>query len=169
MIEILKALPEDALQIAIVNVYTWKTQYSGLMGDSIINQRIRDIEKTSEKIKSRLEKDNNYIVAKKDNTVIGFCRYDRCFNKDYEEYGEINALYILEGFKSQGIGRKLFEKAREELQKMSYKKLRVNCLKGNSSLGFYTHMGGKVKGEFENTFYGEKVTEEIIVFDEGLE
>ena len=166
MIEILKAQKEDSLQIAIVNVYTWKTQYSGLISEKILNSRIKNIRQTEEKIKSRIISDGNYLVAKKDNTVIGFCRYSKCENSGYEEYGEVNALYLLEGFKGQGIGRKLLEEAINNLKNMGYEKMRINCLKGNPSLDFYVHMGGKVIGEFDNILYGEEqIKENIILFD----
>ncbi len=51
MIEIIKAKKEDALQIAIVNVYTWKTQYESLIPNEVINLRIDNIEQSEEKIK----------------------------------------------------------------------------------------------------------------------
>ena len=35
--QIRKALPIDALGITIVNVYTWKTQYTGLLPDELID------------------------------------------------------------------------------------------------------------------------------------
>lgn len=37
MIEIRKAIPEDALGITIVNVYTWKTTYTGLIPNELYN------------------------------------------------------------------------------------------------------------------------------------
>ena len=49
---------------------------------------------------------------------------------------------------------------------MGYEKMRINCLKGNPSLDFYVHMGGKVIGEFDNILYGEEqIKENIILFD----
>ena len=44
--------------------------------------------------------------------------------------------------------------------------MRINCLKGNPSLDFYIHMGGKVIGEFENSILGPGVMEEIIIYDQ---
>ena len=41
MFSIEKAKECDALGIAIVNVYTWKTQYSGLIDEKIIDKRIK--------------------------------------------------------------------------------------------------------------------------------
>ena len=53
--QIRKALPIDALGITIVNVYTWKTQYTGLLPDELIDLRIREIKKNSDSIKKRIE------------------------------------------------------------------------------------------------------------------
>ena len=165
MFKIEKANENDALQIAIVNVYTWKTQYTGLMPEELIDARIKNIEFSEEKIKERIKEDGNYIVVKKGNTVVGFVRYGKCDIKDYEEYGEIKALYLLEGFQGNGLGRELFQRAREELNNIGYKKMRINCLKGNPTLNFYIYMGGKHIGEFENNISGYNITEDIIIYD----
>ena len=135
------------------------------MKDETINFRIKNVENSSEKIKKRINEDGNYLVAKKDNTVIGFCRYGKCQEKGYEDFGQINALYLLEGFKGKGIGKRLFEEAKKEIKNMGYSKMRIDCLKGNPTLGFYLHMGGKVVSEFEHTFVEEKIKEEIIEFE----
>ena len=162
MISIVKAQKEDALQIAIVNVYTWKTQYQGLIPDEVIDFRIENIERSENKISSRIAEDRQYFVAKKYNTVIGFCRYGK---SDFGDYGEIHALYVLKGFSKKGIGRLLFESAKEELNKMGFKRFRINCLKNNPTLDFYIHMGGKITGEFENEIVGHKIKEDILFFD----
>ncbi len=162
MITIEKAKKEDALQIAIVNVYTWKTQYNELIPSDVIDFRIDNIEQSEEKIKRRIEEDGQYLVAKKDNTVIGFCRYGK---SDFGEYGEIHALYVLKGFNKKGIGKLLFNAAKDELNKMGFNRFRVNCLKGNPVLEFYMHMGGNVSGEFENEIVGHIIKEDILFFD----
>ena len=119
MFKIEKANENDALQIAIVNVYTWKTQYTGLMPEELIDARIKNIEFSEEKIKERIKEDGNYIVVKKGNTVVGFVRYGKCDIKDYEEYGEIKALYLLEGFQGNGLGRELFVRRLSERERES--------------------------------------------------
>lgn len=162
MISIVKAQKEDALQIAIVNVYTWKTQYQGIIPNEVIDFRIENIERSENKISSRIVEDGQYFVAKKDNTVIGFCRYGK---SDFGDYGEIHALYVLKGFSKKGIGRLLFEAAKEELNKMGFKSFRINCLRDNPTLDFYLHMGGKVTGEFENEIVGHTIKEDILFFD----
>ena len=53
--EIRRAVPSDSLGITIVNVYTCKTQYTGLLPDELIDLRIREIKKNSASIKKRIE------------------------------------------------------------------------------------------------------------------
>lgn len=162
MITIEKAKVEDALQIALVNVYTWKTQYQGLIPEDVIDYRIENVEHSASKIEARISEDGQYFVAKKNNTVIGFCRYGK---SPSEDYGQIFALYLLKPFNKKGIGKLLFEAAKEELRKMGFNRFRVECLKGNPTLNFYIHMGGKVTGDFENEIAGCKMKEDILFFD----
>ena len=42
----------------------------------------------------------------------------------------------------------------------------LNCLKGNSSLQFYQHMGGTVIGEREDVFSGGILHEDIVFYKE---
>jgi len=54
MITIRKATPEDALGISIVNVYTWKTTYSGLIPEDFINSRIEKVTEIAERNKREI-------------------------------------------------------------------------------------------------------------------
>ena len=42
-IEITKANVEDALAISIVNALTWKTRYTGIVSERIINERMKNV------------------------------------------------------------------------------------------------------------------------------
>lgn len=53
MFEIRKAIPSDALGIAIVKAYTWKTTYTGLIPNELINTRIDELKNLAEKIKDK--------------------------------------------------------------------------------------------------------------------
>ena len=74
MFEIRKAVPEDALGITIVNVYTWKTTYTGLMPDDVIDARIAELMERTEKCRTEIEENDNFMVASVENNIIGFCR-----------------------------------------------------------------------------------------------
>ncbi|MBO5477407.1 MAG: GNAT family N-acetyltransferase [Clostridia bacterium] len=165
MVNIRKARVEDALQIAIVNVYTWKTQYSGLMPEDVIDNRVANVEQMAMKNKQRIIDDDNYIVAEVDGTIVGFTRYAKSTYKDYENAGEIFALYLLKGFNGKGIGRKLFEAAKDELKRAGYNKMIIKCLKGNPTLDFYKYMGGKVIGEDKMIIDNAVLEEDVLMYN----
>lgn len=165
MVNIRAAKPEDALQIAIVNVYTWKTQYSGLIPEEVIDNRVVNVEQMAMKNKQRIIEDDNYIVAEVDGTVVGFTRFAKSIYKDYENAGEIYALYLLKGFNGKGIGKKLFEAAKNELKKYGYNKMIIKCLKGNPTLDFYKYMGGQVIGEDKMILDDAVLEEDVLIYD----
>lgn len=164
MIEIRKAIPEDALGIAIVNVYTWKTTYSGLIPDEFINSRIDRVIEIANRNRIDIEEGKTFIVAKEDNTIIGFALYGKSRNEEFVDYGEIYALYVLSGFQGKGIGRDIFTLCIEELKKLGCNSLIINCLEGNNSIEFYKHMGGKIVGKTKDEVQGVYLTSDILLF-----
>lgn len=160
-----KAAPKDALGISIVNIYTWKTTYSGLIPDILIDSRINELKSRAEKCKTEIEQNNNFIVAVIDDTVIGFCVYGASRNKSFNNSGEIYALYVLKGYQSEKVGKQLFIAGKNELVNCGHSSIIINCLKGNPSLGFYNKMGGKIVGERLDSINGHTLTEEILYFE----
>ncbi|MPM60389.1 hypothetical protein SDC9_107240 [bioreactor metagenome] len=41
----------------------------------------------------------------------------------------------------------------------------INCLRGNPTLGFYQHMGGKIVGEIKEIHQGAELVEDVLLFD----
>ena len=159
-----KAFPKDALGISIVNTYTWKTTYFSLIPNYIIDSRIDALKSKAEKCKSDIEQNDNFIVAVIDDTVIGFCTYGTSRNEVYKESGEIYALYVLKGYQGENIGKQLFIAGKNKLIDKGYSSIIINCLKGNKSLGFYEHMGGKIVGERHDCIDGYNMSEDILYF-----
>ena len=165
MVKIQKAIPEDALGIAIVNVYTWKTAYSGLIPNDFIDSRIDRVIEIADRNRRDIEVRNNFIVAKEDNTIVGFACYGKSRNEEFVDSGEIYALYVLSGFQGKGIGREIFDSCIGELKKEGYESLIINCLKGNKSMEFYKHMGGKLIGKSMDEIHGVNLTSDILLFE----
>lgn len=159
-----KATPKDALGISIVNTYTWKTTYSGLIPDSLIDSRINLLRSKAEKLKAEIEQNDSCIVAVVEDTVIGFCIFGPSRNDDYKASGEIYGLYVLKGFQGENIGKRLFIAGRNVLTARGYSSIIVNCLKKNPSLGFYECMGGKIVGERQECINGQELSESILYF-----
>ena len=161
-----KATLADALGIAIVSVYTWKTAYSGLLPEEMLDKRLADLPKMAENMKKQIIDRDNYFVATVDDTVVGFTAFcSPCRNPDYAVSGEIGALYCLKGYNGYGIGRALFEAAVKELVQRGYKTMIIDCLRGNPTLGFYEHLGGKVVAEREMVRIDHSRIEDVLFYD----
>ena len=165
MFEIRKANTSDALGISIVNVYTWKLTYAGLIPDEVIDKRIKELKFLAEKKRATMEIDNDFIVATVDNTIVGFCSYGKSRNELFNKSGEIKALYVLHGFQGDGIGKELFLSAINILKNKGFSSVIINCLRGNSSIKFYEYMGAKVVSEQKDEIYGEVIIEDILYLD----
>lgn len=161
-----KATPADALGIAIVSAYTWKTAYSGLLPEEMLDKRLADLPQKAENMKLDIAARDNYFVATVDDTVVGFTAFcSPCRNPDYADSGEIGALYCLKGYNGYGIGRALFEAAVKELVQRGHKTMIIDCLRGNPTLGFYEHLGGKVVAEREMVRIDHSRIEDVLFYD----
>lgn len=166
--QIRRAVPEDALGIAIVRVYTWKTTYTGLIPDTVIDGLIRDLSQIGEHLRASIETNHHYLVAVINGTVVGFCCFTSSRNNTYPDSGELTALYVLKGFQGQGIGKALLLAGAEQLRNMGYRSMIVNCLKGNPSLAFYQRMGGKIVADRQDILDGATLAEHIVYFESLL-
>ena len=165
MFEIRKAVSEDALGITIVNVYTRKTTYSGLMSEEAIDSRIAGLLEKAEKCRADIEQNDHFFVAAVGHTVIGFCCYGISRNTAYPNSGEIYGLYALKGYQGLGIGKALFSAGADALRAEGFSSMIINCIGGNPSMGFYRHMGGKIVAQREDDLYAMRITEDILYFE----
>lgn len=163
-----RATEQDALGIAIVNVYTWKTAYAGLMSDAVLDARIQGLRERAQAVHKAIRRGEPFSVAEADGAIVGFCMYGETRNEAYQPAGEIYALNVLAGFQSAGLGRALFTAGAQALAAAGHTRLLINCLRGNPALDFYRRMGGRVVGQRHDEFQGYPMTEDIMLFD-GLD
>lgn len=156
-----KAVPEDALGIALVQGYTWLTTYTGLMPEGVLQERLRGISQRAEQWREELLQGKQGFVAAVGQTVIGFAYYGSSLNEDFAGDGEVYAIYLLQPFQGSGTGKALFTACRTELGKQGYHQFIVNCLQGNPSAGFYEKLGGKIVSIRQDVLGNEKITEDI--------
>lgn len=165
MATVRKAVPEDALGIALVGAYTWKTTYAGLMPDALIEARIDNVANAAKRRREEIERGMGVFVAEEQGVVVGFCIYGKSWNEAYADAGEIAALYVLKPFQGTGIGKALFLAAKEKLAGDDHRSMIINCLVGNPSLGFYEAMGGVIVGQRQDEAQGGHIlTEDILLF-----
>jgi len=131
-----KRTKEDLKDIAHIVTVSWNDTYKGIVPDWFLEELKNNEEERIQKTY------NDQFVLEVDNKVVGFINFGVSEDTEYENCGEIIALYILSKYKGFGFGRKLVNIAKEELKKLGCDKMIIACLKGNPSNSFYEHIGG---------------------------
>lgn len=134
---------EDIKSITHIVTVTWNETYKGIVPDWFLEELKKNEAERAKKAYNEFDSNNNnQFVLEVDNEVVGFVNFGSSNDKDYQDCGEIIALYIISKYKGNGFGRKLVEEAKKELKKQGYNKMIIACLKGNPSNEFYKHIGG---------------------------
>lgn len=161
-----KRTKEDCKDIAHVVTVAWNETYKGIVPEWFLEELKNNEEERAKKAYNEFdENDNNQLVLEVDNEIVGFVNYDVSKDENFQNCGEIIALYVISKYKGNGFGRKLVETAKIELKKLGCNKMIIACLKGNPSNEFYKHIGGVyVKDGLykrlqlpENIYYYDKI------------
>lgn len=143
-----RANPEDAPEVARVQVETWKTAYKGLMPASYLEKL--SIESKIPKWRDSFENpgDKTCLIAEVNGKVIGFCNVgptrDENANK---ETGELYAIYVLRAHAGAGVGSKLMIHGLETLSRNGFKEATLWVLDTNSQTRkWYESKGWKLDG-----------------------
>ena len=143
MISIEKAKIGECREIASVKRQVWESAYRGIYPDAKIDGF--DIEKETEKFCALVSNPQiDLYVAKAEDKIVGYMAYGknpRCPDADCDE---IVLLSVLKEWQGQGIGKALFEFAKNQLQVMGDHFI-LYCNKYNlPAQAFYKKMGCKV-------------------------
>ena len=142
-IQIIEAVPEDALGITNVFYKTWLATYP----NKKVGVTVEDIEDsykyefTDEKIENlkklirEIPKNKKRLVAKIGNTVVGACTVIK-----NEENNHLRTLYVLPEFQNKGIGAMLWEEANKFLDPKKDTIVQVADYTENA-INFYKKLG----------------------------
>lgn len=156
-----EARPGDAAGIARVHVDSWRTTYAGLVSADFLAALA--YERSEQNWRRGLTNPNAqsfYLVAEDGaGQVVGFAAGgpERDGRADYQ--GELYALYLLQAYQRQGLGRGLVAHAAQHLRRRGYVNLLVWVLAANPSRGFYEALGGVLVGEKNIDIGGEMLLE----------
>ena len=157
---------KDCFDVAHVVTVAWNETYRGIVPDDFLdNLYANEEERAKNSYNNFNEKENHQFVLEVDDKVVGFINVGSTDEPDYDNCGEIHAVYIINGYKGQGFGKELIDAGIDELKSMGYNKMIIGCLVGNPSNKFYEHIGGKyIKQRIfeklqlpENVYYFEKI------------
>ena len=152
----------------IVNAKAWQETYKG-----IVNAEFLELINTKEEINNSIVKkslndsfDKSFLL-KVDKMPVGVIRVCKSRDDNYQNIGEIRALYLLNNVKHQGFGKILFEKAKEEVKKMGFNSMIVGCLALNTNANsFYKHMGGILVSNRNFKLPNQTINENVYLFRE---
>ena len=136
----------DALAMAQVKQITWEATYRGIYPDAKLdNYSIPDNVQKFERLINAPDVDV-WVAECNHEGHLYVCGYMSCGTPRYpfSRYDqEIGLLYILPQHQGKGLGRQLFEKAREIIKSHGYDEFFVSCNKYNlPAQQFYLAMGG---------------------------
>ena len=143
MIRIRKAYPTDAYTLVTIRELAWKKEYYDILPSAIINDKNK--EENIQHLQDQIKENNRILVATDEEKIVGFIFYAKTQGNEYEN-AEIREIYVLPEYQNQGIGKQLFENAKEALKKLRFTSFIVVCPLKNNHIGFFTHLGGIEKG-----------------------
>ncbi len=150
------ATPKDAEDIARIHVKSWQESYRGILhaeylANINIDERILLRKKQFETCPPALKT----FVALVQDRVIGFCDAGCASPDDAPIRGKIQALYLLEDYKGQGIGTRLWMAATTYLKENNLLPYMNWVLEDNHrARSFYEAKGGKLFLKREIEFGG---------------
>lgn len=158
--KIRKAIIEDASGISRVHVDAWRTTYKNLIPDSFLDQL--SYEEREQMWKVNIPNGNVYVAENTKGKIVGFACGGKERSGEFAGYdGELYAIYILEKYQGQGIGRKLTEAVKHHLREIGLTSMVILVLEGNKAYRFYEALGGKKIGILEDTI-ADKVVNELV-------
>ena len=159
-----KLKPADYKLVTHVITVAWNETYKGIVPDEILNNMyLNEDERIEKSIRGFNENDNHQFVLEVDDKIVGYLNVGISEEPDYDNCGEIHAIYIIDGYKGYGFGKELINAGINELKSMGCNKMVIGCLKGNPSNEFYKHIGGKLVKE--RIFEKLQLPENVYYFD----
>jgi GNAT superfamily N-acetyltransferase len=161
MIQIRNATLSDVPGVAKVHVDVWKTTYAGIVPKAFLEGRTYENKAPMWKRIIGESKPREHVVVAVDDLgqVVGFSCGGPNRDRNFPYGGEIFAIYLLQGFQGQGIGRRLFEASVDCLIRDQFSNMLVWVLQENPSCKFYSRMGGIVVGEKLENIGGKDLKE----------
>jgi GNAT superfamily N-acetyltransferase len=141
-----RAVLADAATLGHIHVATWRTTYTGLMPQHILDGLSEEV--STARWTARLADGlTSALVAEVDGRVVGFTHGAAERTGDYPLHNaEIYSLYVLKEFHGRGLGRRLVAAMARELAPR-FNGLLIWVLKGNPAQGFYQALGGTLIAE----------------------
>ncbi len=154
VISIRNARPADAEAIAEVHDAAWRDAYRGIIPGRELERMIA--RRGPRWWQAAISRGSRLVVLDFGGRIAGYASYGRNRVPAMPYSGEIFELYLAPEFQGLGMGRRLFEAARRDLNDHGYVSTLVWALADNErALDFYSRLGGKIIRRAEERFGDE--------------
>jgi ribosomal protein S18 acetylase RimI-like enzyme len=154
VISIRNARPADAEAIAEVHDAAWRDAYRGIIPGRELERMIA--RRGPRWWQAAISRGSRLVVLDFGGRIAGYASYGRNRVPAMPYSGEIFELYLAPEFQGLGMGRRLFEAARRDLNEHGYVSTLVWALADNErALDFYTRLGGKIIRRADERFGDE--------------
>ncbi|MDR0140123.1 GNAT family N-acetyltransferase [Metabacillus idriensis] len=148
--KIRKAVIEDAKQIAVVHVDSWRTTYTGIVADAYLESLTYE---SREKRWQSIDPNSVFVAENDKGQLVGFAGFGPERTKEHGFDGELYAIYLLKEVQRTGIGRRLVKAVADELMQKNYQSMLLWVMNANPSKGFYER------------FSPEKIAEDVYTIE----
>ncbi len=152
----------DVTGVARVHVDTWRSAYRGLMSEAFLAaMSYADRERIwTQNLSNSARQSFLFVAEAPSGQIVGFASGgpERTHRQDYP--GELYALYVLQEYQGQGIGRALMAVASGKLLERGLESMLIWVLAGNQpARRFYEALGGVPAGEQPIEIGGARLVE----------
>ena len=150
-IDIRKAEPDDADDIAEVHDSAWRNAYAGIIPHRALNKMIG--RRGPKWWAHAIRRSATVLVAEIGGEVAGYATLGRNRARELKQQGEIYELYLRPEYQGIGLGSRLFLEARKMLASSGLKGVVVWALEENqNAVSFYDSAGGRDLAEGVEVF-----------------
>lgn len=145
---------EDSADIAKLHVSSWLAAYEGIVPAHILEKQ--SVERQEEFWKKVLRENPKNVLVAVSNTaeIIGFITFGS--NQNNNRVGEVHAIYARPDYFQSGVGRLLWEAARQRLIKSGFRTIVALVITSNySARRFYEKVGFNLVPNSASTFTWE--------------
>lgn len=139
-----EAVVSDCAGIARIIVDTWRAAYRGIIARDFLDRlSIAERQDYLEKFfRAADEKTFSFVAVDETGGIVGYAGAGLEEGQGTHRYGELYALYVLEGHQRKGIGRQLVGAVAGRFMVLKVTSLVIWVLGGNPCAGFYDKLGG---------------------------
>jgi len=155
-----EANDSDATDIARVQVAAWQTTYKGIVPNGYLASLT--YEKRAQRWRQILASDENnftFVAETEERQTVGFASGGETEEADEDFAGELIAIYLLENYQRQGIGKLLVKAVAQRFLQQEISSMLVWVLAENPFRAFYESLGGKYVSEKQTEIGGASLVE----------